>query len=90
MIYLAVLIIIVYILKNLFLIYVYELQYKFAYYGKKQMQNELMRYYIGKDYTFFLNVNSSELIRNINTDPGNVLHSGAERASAIVRSFASV
>ncbi len=68
-IYLAVLIIIVYILKNLFLIYVYELQYKFAYYGKKQMQNELMRYYIGKDYTFFLNVNSSELIRNINTDP---------------------
>ena len=66
-IYLAVLIIIVYILKNLFLIYVYELQYKFAYYGKKQMQNELMRYYIGKDYTFFLNVNSSELIRNINT-----------------------
>ena len=68
-IYLAVLIIIVYILKNLFLIYVYELQYKFAYYGKKQMQNELMRYYIGKDYTFFLNLNSSELIRNINTDP---------------------
>lgn len=68
-IYLAGLIIIVYILKNLFLIYVYELQYKFAYYGKKQMQNELMRYYIGKDYTFFLNVNSSELIRNINTDP---------------------
>ena len=68
-IYLAVLIIIVYILKNLFLIYVYELQYKFAYYGKKQMQNQLMRYYIGKDYTFFLNVNSSELIRNINTDP---------------------
>ncbi len=68
-IYLAVLIIIVYVLKNLFLIYVYELQYKFAYYGKKQMQNELMRYYIGKDYTFFLNVNSSELIRNINTDP---------------------
>lgn len=67
--YLAVLIIVVYVLKNLFLIYVYELQYKFSYYGKKQMQNELMRYYIGKDYTFFLNVNSSELIRNINTDP---------------------
>lgn len=67
--YLALLIIIVYVLKNLFLIYVYELQYKFSYYGKKQMQNELMRYYIGKDYIFFLNVNSSELIRNINTDP---------------------
>ncbi len=68
-VWLAVLIIVVYVLKNLFLIYVYNLQYRFAYYGKKQMQNELMRYYIGQDYTFFLNINSSELIRNINTDP---------------------
>lgn len=68
-VWLAVVIIVVYILKNLFLIYVYNLQYKFAYYGKKQMQNELMRYYIGQEYTFFLNINSSELIRNINTDP---------------------
>ena len=62
-------IIAVYILKNLFLVYMYNLQYKFSYYGKKQMQNTLMRYYIGQDYTFFLNLNSSELIRNINTDP---------------------
>ncbi len=65
----AVVIIAVYILKNLFLVYMYNLQYKFSYYGKKQMQNTLMRYYIGQDYTFFLNLNSSELIRNINTDP---------------------
>ena len=47
----------------------YNLQYKFSYYGKKQMQNTLMRYYIGQDYTFFLNLNSAELMRNINTDP---------------------
>lgn len=69
LVFLAVAIIVIYILKNLFLIYVYDLTYRFAYYGKKQMQNTLMRYYIGQDYTFFLNVNSSELIRNINTDP---------------------
>lgn len=66
---LAIAIIFIYILKNLFLIYVYDLTYRFAYYGKKKMQNTLMNYYIGKDYTFFLNINSSELIRNINTDP---------------------
>lgn len=66
---LAIAIIVIYILKNLFLIYVYDLTYRFAYYGKKKMQNTLMNYYIGKDYTFFLNINSSELIRNINTDP---------------------
>ena len=62
-------IIAVYILKNIFLVYMYNLQYKFSYYGKKQMQNTLMRYYIGQDYTFFLNLNSAELMRNINTDP---------------------
>ena len=69
LIFLTIAIIVIYVLKNLFLIYVYDLTYRFAYYGKKQMQNTLMRYYIGQDYTFFLNVNSSELIRNINTDP---------------------
>lgn len=68
-IWIAVLIIGVYIFKNVFLVYMYNLQYRFSYYGKKQMQNTLMRYYIGQDYTFFLNLNSSELIRNINTDP---------------------
>lgn len=68
-IWIAALIIVVYILKNLFLVYMYNLQYSFAYYGKEQMQNTLMEYYIGQDYTFFLNLNSSELIRNINTDP---------------------
>ena len=36
----AVVIIAVYILKNLFLVYMYNLQYKFSYYGKKQMQNK--------------------------------------------------
>ena len=65
----AAMIIAVYILKNIFLVYMYNLQYKFSYYGKKQMQNTLMRYYIGQDYTFFLNLNSAELMRNINTDP---------------------
>lgn len=68
-IWMAALIIVVYVLKNIFLIYMYNLQYRFSYYGKKQMQNTLMRYYIGQDYTFFLNLNSSDLIRNINTDP---------------------
>ena len=68
-IWIAVLIIGIYIFKNLFLVYMYNLQYRFSYYGKKQMQNTLMKYYIGQDYTFFLNFNSSELIRNIYTDP---------------------
>lgn len=69
LIFLTIAIILIYLFKNAFLIYVYNLQYRFSYYGKKQMQNSLMKYYIERDYSFFLNVNSSELIRNIQTDP---------------------
>lgn len=66
---LAVLIIIVYVAKNGFIIFINNMQYRFSYYGKRDMQNKLMRYYIAKDYTFFLNHNSAELMRDINTDP---------------------
>lgn len=66
---LAVAIIVVYIAKNAFLIFMNNMQYRFSYYGKREMQDRMMRYYISKDYTFFLNHNSAELMRDINTDP---------------------
>lgn len=66
---LVVLIIIVYVAKNGFIIFINNMQYRFSYYGKRDMQDKLMRYYIAKDYTFFLNHNSAELMRDINTDP---------------------
>ncbi len=66
---LAVLIIVVYIGKNGFIIFMNNMQYRFSYYGKQDMQNQMMRYYISKDYTFFLNHNSAELMRDINNDP---------------------
>ena len=66
---LAVLIIIVYVAKNGFIVFINNMQYRFSYYGKRDMQDKLMRYYIAKDYTFFLNHNSAELMRDINTDP---------------------
>ncbi len=65
----AVAIIIVYAFKNGFIIFMNNMQYRFSYYGKRDMQNRLMRYYIGQEYTFFLNHNSAELMRDINNDP---------------------
>ncbi len=65
----AVLIMIVYTAKNGFIIYMNNLLYRFAYYGKQEMQDRMMRYYISQEYTFFLNHNSAELMRDINTDP---------------------
>lgn len=66
---LAVLIMLVYILKNAFIIFMNNMQYRFSYYGKRDMQDRMMKYYISMDYTFFLNHNSAELMRDINTDP---------------------
>lgn len=66
---LAVAIMFVYIFKNAFIIFMNNMQYRFSYYGKRDMQDRMMKYYISKDYTFFLNHNSAELMRDINTDP---------------------
>lgn len=66
---LAMIIMVVYIGKNAFIIFMNNMQYRFSYYGKREMQDKMMRYYISKDYTFFLNHNSAELMRDINTDP---------------------
>ena len=67
--FLCVLIIIVYIAKNAFIIFINNMLYCFSYYGKREMQDRMMKYYISRDYTFFLNHNSAELMRDINTDP---------------------
>lgn len=66
---LAIGIMIVYVAKNGFIIFMNNMQYRFSYYGKREMQDRLMKYYTRKDYTFFLNHNSAELMRDINTDP---------------------
>ncbi len=66
---LAVIIMCVYVAKNSFIIYMNNLLYRFAYYGKQEMQERMMKYYINQEYTFFLNHNSAELMRDINTDP---------------------
>lgn len=66
---LAVVIMVVYLAKNAFIIFMNNMQYRFSYYGKRDMQDRLMKYYIRKDYTFFLNHNSAELMRDINNDP---------------------
>lgn len=56
---LSVLIIIVYIAKNAFIIFINNMLYCFSYYGKREMQDRMMKYYISRDYTFFLNHNSA-------------------------------
>ena len=83
---LSVLIIIVYIAKNAFIIFINNMLYCFSYYGKREMQDRMMKYYISRDYTFFLNHNSAELMRDINTDP-EMFYAAVKYAPACIRTL---
>ena len=61
-------IIIIYVLKNLIYISMINQQYRFTYYGKRELSNRIMRFYLYKKYSFHLENNSADLIRDINND----------------------
>lgn len=67
-IYICVAIICIYIIKNLFLIFLTNIQYKFSYYGKRDLSNRFMKCYLYQDYNFHLVHNSAELMRDISSD----------------------
>lgn len=58
----------VYILKNIYLIAEYNLQYKFVYNGQRDLMVRVLRCYIKEDYIYHLNHNPMELQRNIIND----------------------
>ena len=82
---LSVLIIIVYIAKNAFIIFINNMLYCFSYYGKREMQDRMMKYYISRDYTFFLNHNSADFHAQYGS--GDVLCGGVKYAPACIRTL---
>lgn len=66
--FLAVILILIYIVKNAYLLYMNYSIYKFAYSNQRKLANRLLRCYMYQPYSFFLNHNSAELLQNISTD----------------------
>ncbi len=64
----AVFLAIMYILKNLFLIYQANRQYKFVYNNMIETQCKLLHSFLKKPYESFLSINSGEVVRIINND----------------------
>ena len=62
----------VYILKNIYLYFMYSVQYRFASNNRLQMSSRMFSIYLNKPYEFFLNKNAAEIVRNVNTDVANV------------------
>lgn len=68
MIFLAFILIVVYVLKNLFLCLLYGLQYRFIFNNQKEIACRMLKCYMRQPYSFHLSHNSSDLIRNVSTD----------------------
>ena len=60
--------ILVYLLKNAYMCFMYNRQFRFSAYIKRDMATRLMSSYLKQPYSFFLQKNSSELIRSVSTD----------------------
>ncbi|MBO6149003.1 MAG: ABC transporter ATP-binding protein, partial [Lachnospiraceae bacterium] len=61
----------VYVIKNLFLIFLYDKQFEFTQYNKRRISYKLMQCYMSQDYLFHVSHNVAELQRNCSSDVDN-------------------
>lgn len=66
--FLAGVLIVVYLVKNIYLTAMNHGIYRFSYSNQKRISEKLLASYLKQPYTFFLQKNSAELIRNISED----------------------
>lgn len=64
----AALLSLVYIVKNILALILADQQYKFSYYGRRNLKNRMMRCYMMQEYAFHQENSSADLMRNINGD----------------------
>lgn len=65
---LAVALIMIYVAKNIYLVIMNSLIFRFTYNNQRRLAFRLLKSYVNQPYTFFLDSNSAELIRNMNQD----------------------
>ena len=62
------LIIALFVIKNIYVVFLSNFQYRFTYYGLRDLSSKVMNGYMEKSYPFFLNHNSAELLKSVQTD----------------------
>ena len=65
---LVILIIAIYIVKNIYICIMFNQQFRFSSIVKRDLAGKLMTSYLKQPYSFFLKKNSSDLIRSVNED----------------------
>ena len=61
-------IIIIFVAKNLYLVFMYSVEYRFIYNNQKRLAVRMMKAYMERPYMFHLSRNTAELQRNVNLD----------------------
>ncbi len=65
---LSMIMILVYLIKNLYLIFLYDLQFRYSTNNQRRISYRLMQCYLSQDYLFHVSHNVAELQRNCSTD----------------------
>lgn len=68
LVFMAIGIIVVYVLKSIFMIYMFWQQHKFTYDNQLKIAKRLLTAYMKQPYSFFVNHNSAFLFKSISTD----------------------
>ena len=61
-------IIILYIIKNAYMVFSYYVQFSFSTKIQKELSVKMLKSYMSRPYSFFLNINSAEVLRGCGTD----------------------
>lgn len=57
-----------FVIKNIYVVFLSNFQYRFTYYGLRDLSSKVMNGYMEKSYPFFVNHNSAELLKSVQTD----------------------
>ncbi len=71
LIFLAFVLIAVYVLKNIYMLFVYYCQYRILFNAQKDISYQLMKFYLTQPYSYHLSINSSVMIRTVTNDTVN-------------------
>lgn len=86
----SIFLIILYVIKNFYLIYRYKIQLDFIYNNRKKLSYSLMTCYLNQDYLFHVNNNPVDLQRNVHNDVGNFMSVISAVISIIVEIFTCI
>ena len=68
LIVLAIGLIIIYVVKNIYIIFMYGIQFRFTYNNLRRLSNRMMKCYMNQKYLFHVDHNCAELMRNVGND----------------------